>query len=335
MDIAIDIRMLKYAHIYIYGYMYTNVSDPAFFFFFFFSPKSSRFDFTNNLDAFMLVRVDPSTGQNVNVGTIWDLIVQRHCAEKLKALGAEASRINVRTHREYASPYEPSGLLSLSLSLSNLHTYTNYLRGLQPHLSALILIFGVHDCNAVCGSYAQDLVDLDLSLGSDAIRRSSTMPLMSADYAAPSSERARQDDAMPELAALFVETHESPEGWKEQPDLIYIYTLRLIAAVVNPLFAEALNTVLDPARGLMSADCLEELKLERAAIKSHGRMAGKLAEDHRYARFPKAAMNIDVVRLLAEASTAHAAQQFIGVVGSEFGGLSHLKCLADSDPVEK
>lgn len=36
MVIAIDIRMLKYAHIYIYGYMYTNVSDPAFFSFFFF-----------------------------------------------------------------------------------------------------------------------------------------------------------------------------------------------------------------------------------------------------------------------------------------------------------
>ena len=56
------------------------------------------------------------------------------------------------------------------------------------------------------------------------------------------------------------------------------------------------------------------------AIKSFGRMAGKLVADHRYLPFPRAAMNIDVVRQLAVADTARAAQAFIGAVAAKFGG---------------
>jgi len=44
---------------------------------------------------------------------------------------------------------------------------------------------------------------------------------------------------------------------------------------------------------------------------------------------PRPAMNIDIVRLLASATTAEDVIKLVTAVAARFGGLSHLKCLPE------
>jgi hypothetical protein len=102
----------------------------------------------------------------------------------------------------------------------------------------------------------------------------------------------RQDVAMPLLASMF--------DWSDRlarPEEIYIHTLLLVAAAIEPLFAKMLDLVV----GRME----EDVVIHPAPNKTFGRMEGKLrsAADHRYETKPRPALNIDIVRRLAEVQT--------------------------------
>ena len=106
----------------------------------------------------------------------------------------------------------------------------------------------------------------------------------------------RQDTLMPSLAAAASTDYN--RDWKAQPEHIYIHMLLLVATALNPLFGTALETL---------ASDLDGIALQDAPIKSFARMLNKLmaADDHRYVeQKPRPAMNIDIVRLLASATTA-------------------------------
>ena len=98
--------------------------------------------------------------------------------------------------------------------------------------------------------------------GSDAIRRSSKTSLMHPDHdSSDSSEnataavgdggRARQDDAMPALAALVNDRLLSEDGWKGQPDIVYIRAF--IPPQALAVFGSAMNSSsMDAGRSLFA-----------------------------------------------------------------------------------
>ena len=106
-------------------------------------------------------------------------------------------------------------------------------------------------------------------------------------------------------------------------ELIYIHMMMLIAAALDSKFGIALNDLVGDLTGIL---------IQKAPIKSYGRMAGKLIspEDHRYIKErPRPAMNIDIVRRLATCTSVAEAQAFIDRISKRFGGVSHLKCLPE------
>jgi ankyrin repeat protein len=161
----------------------------------------------------------------------------------------------------------------------------------------------------------------------------------------PPASRARQDEAMPAVAARF----DFVNGWKDRPEQVYIHTLCLIGLALDPLFAAELDSITSdigypnrqPAvvQRQQSDDSVNEMtdpipstELHAALTKSYGRMAGKMvaSEDHRYVKpKPRPAMNIDIVRRLAVAQDTAAARALIAGVSARFGGFSYLKCLTD------
>ena len=133
----------------------------------------------------------------------------------------------------------------------------------------------------------------------------------------------RQDRLMPSMAKAPSTNYD--RDWKLQPEHIYIHMLLLVATALNPLFGAALKNLVADLGG-------NRIELHDAPIKSFTRMLNKLvtADDHRYVeRKPRPAMNIDVVRLLASATTAHDVIELVKLIAAKFGGLSHLKCLPE------
>jgi hypothetical protein len=164
-------------------------------------------------------------------------------------------------------------------SIDGNHTYLGAVWGhiLMPKLDAKLTALGeeartfnVH-------------ANVATELGSAAVAACSTRHL---SY--PPGSRARQDQAMPAVAAQF----DFVGGWKDQPEQVYIHTLCLTALALDALFAAEL--------GIITSD-IPGTELHAAQTKSYGRMAGKMvaSDDHRYDQKPRPAMNIDIVRRLA------------------------------------
>ena len=143
----------------------------------------------------------------------------------------------------------------------------------------------------------------------------------------PPRNAVRQDLLMPSLVAAVSADYE--RDWKQQPEHVYIHILLLLGTAVDPLFGEALNALVSD---------LEGVEVHAAPIKSFLRMMNKLRskKDHQQVELqPRPAMNIDVVRRLAAASTGEGVLELTRLVAARFGGLSHLKCLpelAATDP---
>ena len=139
--------------------------------------------------------------------------------------------------------------------------------------------------------------------------------------AATPRDTIRQDVLMPSMTAG--PSSDYARDWQAQPEHIYIHMLLLVATALNPLFGAAVND--------LTAD-MDGIELHDAPIKSFTRMLNKLmaADDHRYVeQQPRPAMNIDIVRLLASATTAENVIELVTLVAARFGGLSHLKCLPE------
>jgi hypothetical protein len=140
------------------------------------------------------------------------------------------------------------------------------------------------------------------------------------DGSATPRDKIRQDLLMPMTAGVS-SNYES--DWKVYPEHIYIHMLLLVATALNPMFAAALKALFDTQNGV---------KLTLAPIKSYMRMINKLqtAEDHRKVKLkPRPTMNIDIVRILASASSPEDIIALVKTIAAEFGGLSYLKCLPE------
>lgn len=233
-----------------------------------------------------------------------EVVAAAHLSKKIKAAGRE-----LMATRNFAVNLEA---FYLEAGSGYRGTRTVWDEILMKQLDAKLAALG-EEARAV-----NEKENISDELGSEAVAAISTRH--AAFPAGGGQERARQDTAMPQLEALF----SWEDGWKDRPEHVYIHVLTLLAAGLDPIFDAAVSEVASDIHGIKSP-------IGKAAIKSYGRMAGKLQspDDHRYDRKPRPAMNIDIVRRLAEADTAAAAHELICGLSTRFSGFSHLKCLGD------
>jgi ankyrin repeat protein len=238
-----------------------------------------------------------------------EAVAHAHLSPAIKAAGrALMQQPSFTANLETFNVYAPSSSSSSAPGAGCTRIGSVWTHILIPQLHAKLVQLG-EDARA-----ANARANIVTELGSAAVAACSTM-----HPAYPPGTRARQDDAMPDVAAQFDFEH----GWKDRPEQVYIHTLCLVALVLDPLFATELTMVASDVDGAVN--------VHAAQTKSYSRMAGKMAaaDDHRYVPHPRPARNIDIVRRLAVVETTAAARQLITGVSARFGGLSYLKCLAD------
>lgn len=121
------------------------------------------------------------------------------------------------------------------------------------------------------------------------------------------------------------------QDWHERPEHVYLHALTLLAVRLEPLFSEELDAIAANTNNATRGGSSTCVGIATTNPVTYARMVSRMSSGapggHRDAAIPRTAMNTDIIRRFAAASSPKVALDFAKRLVKHFDGATALRCL--------